>query len=88
MYLYISNIDRFSLQKGKNYYPQVFLEKYKYVVKEFSSDEKNSDDSDEDYSDEKVLMKKTKYTNLFLEKNKKFLFLGLRNVRKNILEKI
>ena len=46
----------------------MFLEKYKYVVKEFSSDEQDSDDSDEDYSDEKVLMKKTKYTNLFLEK--------------------
>ena len=35
MYLFISNIDWFSLQKkNEKLYPQVFLEECKYVVKE------------------------------------------------------
>ena len=49
-------------RKDKNYYPQVFLVKYGYVVKE-DSDEENSDDSDKE--------------NSFLEKIKKLLFFGL-----------
>ena len=36
----------------------MFLEKYKYVVKEISSDEENFDDSDKEISDEKIMMKK------------------------------
>ena len=63
MYLYISNIDWVSLYKIlKNYYPQVFLEKYKNVAKEEMCcfDEKNFD--------EKIQIKKIKYVSLFLEK--------------------
>ena len=48
------------VQNGKNYYPQVFLEKYKFVVKRkkmpayITADIKNScDDSDREDSDEK-----------------------------------
>ena len=52
-------------KKDRNYYYQVRLEKFK----------KYSDDSDEEYSDEKMLMKKNKYINLFLEKILKFLSL-------------
>ena len=36
----------------------MFLEKYKYVVKEISSDEENFDYSDKEISDEKNMMKK------------------------------
>ena len=49
---------------GKNYYPQVFLEKCKYVVKEkkipkyIIDDIETSSDSDRENSDEKILMKK------------------------------
>ena len=61
--------------KDKNYYLQVFLEKYDYVVREkkmsnFISDniEIYSDDSDD--SDEKIEMRKTKYINLFLKETR------------------
>ena len=52
------------VRTGKNYYPQVFLEEYKYVVKEkkmidyitdnidTSSDDSGREDSDEENSDE------------------------------------
>ena len=68
--------------KDKNYYPQEFLEKYKYVVREAKmanfitdnieiySDEENSDDSEEENSDEKIKIKKIKYINLFLEETR------------------
>ena len=68
--------------KDKNYYPQEFLEKYKYVVRETKmanfitdnieiySDEENSDDSEEENSDEKIKIKKIKYINLFLEETR------------------
>ena len=54
--------------KDKNYYPQVFLEKYKHVFRKkrsyFVTDdiEIYSDDSDE-----KTQMKTIKYINLFLK---------------------
>ena len=34
MYLFISNFDWSVFRAGKSYYPQVFLEESKYVVKE------------------------------------------------------
>ena len=57
---------------GKNYYPQVFVEEYKYVVKEkkmsryIADDIEISSDSDREESDaeilmKKILMKKVKY---------------------------
>ena len=33
-------------RKNKNYYSKMFIEKYKYVAREISSDEETSDDSD------------------------------------------
>ena len=63
----------------KNYYPQVFLGKYKYVAQEkkmpkliiddieISSHEENSYDLDEEYSDENILAEKARCINLFLE---------------------
>ena len=47
----VSNIDWFSFRKDKNYYPQMFLEECKYVVKEkkksnYITDHINIDDSD------------------------------------------
>ena len=59
-------------RKDNSHYPQVFLEKYKYVVTkikmakfiidgiEISSDDSYNEDSDEENSDEKSLMKKIK----------------------------
>ena len=68
MYLLISNVDRSAFRAGSNYYPQVFLEEFKYIVKEIKipkyiiddieistdSDRENSDEenSDEENSDE------------------------------------
>ena len=64
----------------KNYYPQVFLEKYKYVAKEkkiskiiivdieISSDDSYNEESDEENSDdfnENILAEQTRYINLF-----------------------
>ena len=34
MCLLIVNIDSFCVQKGKSYYPEVFLKECKYVIKE------------------------------------------------------
>ena len=54
--------------KDKNYYPQVFLEKYKHIVRKKRSHillmttEIYSDDSDEE-----AQMKTVKYINLFLK---------------------
>ena len=48
---------------GKNYYPQLFLEEFKYVIKEkkidnyITDDVEISSDSDEDNSDEETLEK-------------------------------
>ena len=62
--MFISNFDQFCFKTGKNYYPQVFLEESKCVVKEKKkipsdfdredSDEENSNEknSDEENSDE------------------------------------
>ena len=59
MYLSVSNFDRFCFRTGKNYYPQVFIEECKYVVKEkkmhvyITNDiEIFPDDSDKENSDE------------------------------------
>ena len=64
----------------KNYYPQVFLEKYKYVPKakriskiiivdiEISSDDSYNEKSDEENSDdfiENILAEQTRCINLF-----------------------
>ena len=64
--------------KGENYCPQVFLEKYKHVVRKknevtfyywrhrnFSHDFVDSDDSDE-----KTQLKAIKYINLFLKERR------------------
>ena len=64
------------IKKDKNFYPEMLLENYKYVVREILSDnsynddsnEENSDGTYEENSDEKTLMKKIKYINLFFEK--------------------
>ena len=61
MYLFISNINWFSVFKtGKNYYPRVFLEECNYVVQEkkihkyitddieISSDKESSDEENSD----------------------------------------
>ena len=85
-------IDSF-YRKDKNYRPQVFLEKYKYVSKKNcpadsyyeNSDKENCDDSNEENSDEKIQIKKTEFISLFLEKTD-FCFPGfksspLKNVR-------
>ena len=74
-FIYISVIFIDSVYiKNKNYYLQVFLEKYKYVSRETDveiySDEENSDDSDEENSNEKIQMKKIKYINWLFQKNK------------------
>ena len=83
MYLSISNIDWFSLQKDKNYYPQMFLEECKHVVKEkmmpeFITDEIEnfSDDSDRDDSDEENQIQK-----FFLKKCQKLFNLWARKFR-------
>ena len=60
MYLYIVILIDSVYRKHGNYYPQLFLEKYNYVVKEISSDEK-------------VLVKKIKDINLFSEKTRRIL---------------
>ena len=51
--------------KDKNYYPQVFLEKYKHVFRKKRS--YFVTDDIEIYSDEKTQMKTIKYINLFLK---------------------
>ena len=70
----------FVFRTGKNYYPQVFLEKHKYVVKEKKipkdiisdieiSSNSDRENSDEENSDKKLLMKKIlmkKIKNIFL----------------------
>ena len=54
----ISNFDRFCFRTGKNYYPQVFLEKCKYFVQEkkmpdyITDDIEISSDSNRESSDE------------------------------------
>ena len=57
MYLFISNFDQFFFRTGKNYL-QLFLEQFKYVVKEKKMPEYisnkleiSSDDSDRKHSD-------------------------------------
>ena len=61
----------------------MFLEKYRYVVKEnkmykiiiddteVSSDDSYNEDSDGENSDEKILITQNKYRNIFLERIKK-----------------
>ena len=69
-YIYLSVVLIDSVFRAdKNYYPQVFLEKCKYVVKDIEissnesakeeSDEENSDkeDSDEENSEKKIIVK-------------------------------
>ena len=34
MHSFVSDIDLFCFKIGKSYYPQVFLEEHKYIVKE------------------------------------------------------
>ena len=69
-FIYISVIFIDSVYiKNKNYYLQVFLEKYKYVSRE-TDVEIYSDDSDEENSNEKIQMKKIKYINSLFQKNK------------------
>ena len=61
LYLYISNIDRFCFLNswiGKNYYPQVFSEEYKYVVKEKMSEYITDDKLLKKILIRKILMKK------------------------------
>ena len=59
---------------GKNYYPQVFLEKCKYVVKEKKMSEyvidgiEISSDSDEKNTDEEILMKKILMRRILMKK--------------------
>ena len=69
-------------RKDKDYYPQLFLEEWKYVAKEknmlkFITDaiETSDDDSDRPNSIEEILMKKITYNN-FLTMN--FLNIGAR----------
>ena len=77
-YIYISVILIDSVYiRNKNFYPQVVLEKYKYVVKKkrsyFITDyiKIYSDDSnDSDDSDKKTQMKTIKYINLFLKETR------------------
>ena len=56
----------------KYYHPQVFLEKYKCVVREKKISNFITDDIeiffDQENSDQKIQMKKMKHINLFLEK--------------------
>ena len=73
-------------RKDKSYYPQVFLEEYKYAVKEkkfiindieMPSDDSDKEDSgeknsDEERSDETILMKKIIKYSFFFRKNKTF----------------
>ena len=69
-FIYISVIFIDSVYiKNKNYYLQVFLEKYEYVSRE-TDVEIYSDDSDEENSNEKIQMKKIKYINSLFQKNK------------------
>ena len=61
------------IQKIKTIILKVFLEKYKYAVKENSSDDSDNEDcdeenlgeSEEESFKENTLMKKMKYINLF-----------------------
>ena len=61
------------IKKDKSYYPQVFLEECKYVVKEkqtskFITDYTefySDDDSDREILMKKILMTKIKYRNFF-----------------------
>ena len=66
-FIYISVIFVDSVYiKNKNYYLQVFLEKYKYVSRETDVEIY----SDEENSNEKIQMKKIKYINSLFQKNK------------------
>ena len=66
-FIYISVIFIDSVYiKNKNYYLQVFLEKYKYVSRETDVEIY----SDEENSNEKIQMKKIKYINSLFQKNK------------------
>ena len=72
-------------RKDKNYYPQVLLEEWKYVVKgkktskfiidniEISSDDSDKEVSDEENSDEEFPMKKIKYRIFFVKNIMNFL---------------
>ena len=86
-------------RKDKSYYPQVFLEEYKYAVKEkkfiindieMPSDDSDKEDSgeensDEERSDETILMKKIIKYSFFLEKTRPLLDLLLESsIPKNI----
>ena len=66
-FIYISVIFIDSVYiKNKNYYLQVFLEKYKYVARETDVEIY----SDEENSNEKIQMKKITYINSLFQKNK------------------
>ena len=62
-------------EKDKNYYPQVFLEKYNRVVwkekeKYFITDDIDIYSADSDDSDEKTEMKKIKFIDSFLKETR------------------
>ena len=61
--------------KDKSYHPQVFLEKYKHVVRRkkrsyFITDDIEIYSDDSDNSDEKTQIKAIKYINLFLKETR------------------
>ena len=67
MFLLISNLDQFVFRKAINYYPQVYLEECKHVIKEEKkiltyiisdigiSSDSDREDSDKENSDEKYI---------------------------------